>query len=109
MVDAVRIVAIQLVAFLVPVMQIFYWMMTKELAMVAYHCALCAVIFIKLIVYIVILDINECEDTMMFPCSNTFMCSNIIGGYECICPLGTVFNGMICGKTYILAKSFETL
>lgn len=43
-VDAVRIVTIQLVVFLVPVMQILYWMMTKELATVAHHCALCAII-----------------------------------------------------------------
>lgn len=29
-------------------------------------------------------DINECQDHMLFNCTNS-NCSNTLGGYECVC------------------------
>lgn len=48
------------------------------------------------------IDINECLDPQMFPCPSTLLCSNTIGGYDCICPDGTMFDGVICGNTWFI-------
>ena len=96
MADAVRVVPTQSVAFPAPAIAALIWMKMGELAMVN------GMAIIRSYLRANLLDINECQ-TAMALCPMTFVCNNLIGGFECVCPLGTTRSSetsdeSMCGK-----------
>ena len=41
-------------------------------------------------------DIDECSDPSLNNCHSSAMCTNIVGGFTCVCNPGFVGNGVKC-------------
>lgn len=51
----------------------------------------------KLWIYICLLDVNECVLVVIYGCDKEYgMCSNIFGGYMCLCNKGFIGIGYVC-------------
>ena len=61
--------------------------------------------FIPCLVFVLLLDINECEDLTFNNCPENTNCQNLHGNYTCNCKAGFQENGSSCEGNNIMLEN----
>ena len=57
--------------------------------------------YICIVLYNVIIDIDECENETLNACDVHANCSNNVGSYDCFCLSGFEGDGFICSGMFL--------